>query len=319
MVHMSSSSGDNIKFQIVDDDEKYLFKPEKAKQEPVSQMSSNDFINRVNEYVDKNKPALYILTPCFGSVCYVNYITSLMGTLQLFQNVKIPIKVEFCKSDSLVSRARNNLIAKSMTDTNATHFMFIDNDITWDPVDILKLLISNKPLIGGVYPLKHYYWDKLLKDDANPHNTNVIQSWLQRKNGSQLNQLVSDADYVQFNLLKYNINYLDNCIQIENNLTKVRHLATGFMMIQRNVIEKMSKAFPSTKYVDDVGFLSGKENDYAYALFDCGVEDGHYYSEDWLFCSRWSKMGGSIWIDVSISLVHTGIEDYKGSYISSIM
>jgi hypothetical protein len=317
---MSSSSGDNVHFEIVDSDEKYLFKPANvSEQQLMSQITSNDFINRVNEYVNKNNPSLYILTPCFGSVCYVNYVTCLMGTIQLFQNVKIPIKVEFCKSDSLVSRARNNLIAKSMTDLSSTHFMFIDNDITWDPVDILKLIISNKPLIGGVYPLKHYHWDKLLKDDANPHNTNVIQSWLQRKNGSQLNQLVSDVNYVQFNLLKYNINYLDNCIQIDNNLTKVRHLATGFMMIQRNVIEKMSKAFPSTKYVDDVGFLSGKENDYAYALFDCGVEDGHYYSEDWLFCSRWSKMGGTIWIDVSISLAHTGIEDYKGSYISSIM
>ena len=284
-----------------------------------SKCSYKEVINRVKEYVDKNHPSLCILTPCFGSVCYVNYINCLMGTVQLFQNVKIPIRVEFCKSDSLVSRARNNLIAKCMTDLSVTHFMFIDNDITWDPVDILKLIISDKQLIGGVYPLKHYNWDKLLKDETNPHNTNIIQSLLQRKKGSQLNNLVSDVDFIQFNLLKYNINYLDNCIQIENNLTKVRHLATGFMMIQRNVIEKMSKAFPSTKYVDDVGFLSGKENDYAYALFDCGVEDGHYYSEDWLFCSRWSKMGGSIWIDVSIHLAHTGIEDYKGSYISSIM
>ena len=81
----------------------------------------------------------------------------------------------------------------------------------------------------------------------------------------------------------------------------------------------MSMAFPSTKYTDDVCFLRAEENKYAYALFDCGVEDGHYFSEDWLFCKRWSKMGGNIFVDVSINLIHTGIEDYKGSYISTII
>jgi hypothetical protein len=96
-------------------------------------------------------------------------------------------------------------------------------------------------------------------------------------------------------------------------------MATGFMMIQRDVIEKMMVAFPSTKYVDDIGFLTPEENKYAYALFDCGVEEGHYYSEDWLFCHRWTKMGGSIWADVSINLTHTGIEDYKGSYLASVI
>ena len=126
-------------------------------------------------------------------------------------------------------------------------------------------------------------------------------------------------DLIQFNLLRYNINYLSNSLEITGNLTKVRHLATGFMMIQRCVLEKMMKAFPSTKYVDDVNFLQEHENKYAYALFDCGVEDGHYFSEDWLFCKRWSKMGGDIWLDVSINLIHTGIEDYRGCYVASIL
>jgi hypothetical protein len=91
------------------------------------------------------------------------------------------------------------------------------------------------------------------------------------------------------------------------------------MMIKREVIKKMMKSFPSTKYVDDINFLKPQENEFAYALFDCGVEEGHYFSEDWLFCHRWTKMGNEIWIDVSINLVHSGVEDYCGSYISSII
>ena len=91
------------------------------------------------------------------------------------------------------------------------------------------------------------------------------------------------------------------------------------MMIKRATIAKMFEAFPSTKYVDDVSFLRPEENVNAYALFDCGVEDGHYYSEDWMFCSRWSKMSGEIWTDVSINLSHIGIEKYNGCYLATLI
>jgi len=191
--------------------------------------------------------------------------------------------------------------------------MFIDSDITWDPIDVIKLLISDKSLVGGVYPLKHYFWDKIVKEK------NTIKEWIERKNNSQLSAAITDEDIVQHNLLKYNINYLNNILSVDANLAKVKHLATGFMMFKRNVIETMAKAYPQTKYTDDVGFLSGTENNYAYALFDCGVEDDHYLSEDWMFCHRWTRMGGNIYVNIGINLTHTGQHDFKGSYISSIL
>jgi hypothetical protein len=273
----------------------------------------------LKDYFTKNKVKLYILTPCFGGVCYVNYMTSLLNTVNMFQSMNIPLQLEFCKNDSLVSRARNNLIARAMTDKDSTHFLFIDNDITWSPIDVLKLIVGDKDLIGGVYPLKHYHWDRLVKDPLNPYNSNVVQSMIKKKNDSQFKELLTDVDMVKHNMLRYNINFIDNTLQIDNNIAKVKHLATGFMMIKRRVITSMMQAFPSTKYKDDINFLKPEENAMAYALFDCGVEDGHYYSEDWLFCDRWSKMGGDIFIDVSINLTHTGVEDYHGCFVSTLM
>jgi hypothetical protein len=134
-----------------------------------------------------------------------------------------------------------------------------------------------------------------------------------------LGTLITDEKMIQHNILRYNVNYLGNMLEIENNLAKVKHVANGFMLIKREVFSQMMKSFPSTKYVDDVNFLRPEENEFAYALFDCGVEEGHYFSEDWLFCHRWTKMGKEVWIDVSINLTHTGTEDYCGSYISSII
>ena len=275
--------------------------------------SPDAFKSKIEEFIKKNNPHVCILTPCYGSLCYVNFVHCLMDTMNVFRQFNIPLTIEFCKNDSLVSRARNNLIAKAMYNTSVTHMMFIDNDITWEPIDIIKLMLSDKSLIGGVYPLKKYNWNVLTEDK------NSVNNILERKNKSQLKNIISDENMIQHNLLKYNINFLDNVLTIENNLTKLRHIATGFMMIKRKTIEQMAKAFPSTKYTDDVGFLNGDENKWAYALFDCGVEDGHYFSEDWLFCHRWSKMGGNIYLDVSINLKHTGIEDFNGSFIASVV
>jgi len=275
--------------------------------------------DRVREYVTENTPCIYLLTPCFASLCYVNYVQCLMNTISMCREYGVELKIEFCKNDSLVSRARNNLVAKAMNDPKMTHIIFIDNDISWDPLDILKLMIADKPIVGGIYPLKHYNWKSAIVDNKNPNNDNAVKALIDKKNSSQFKDLISDESMLQYNLLKYNVNYLSNVLNIEKNLTKVKHIATGFMMIQRNVIESMSLAFPSTKYTDDVQFLKPEENAHAFALFDCGVEDGHYYSEDWLFCHRWTKMGGSIWADISVNLTHTGIEDYRGCYLSTLI
>lgn len=279
----------------------------------ISEPPPPSLTDQIKRYVEQYKPRVAILTPCYGSQCYVNYVTCLINTMSIFSQLGIPTKVEFCRNDSLVSRARNNLIAKAMNDASITHMMFIDNDITWQPVDILKLIVSDKSLVGGVYPIKRYDWEKLAE------NPGIVQEWIDAKNVSQLKDLAPDVDIIQQRMVRYNINHLSNTLEVKNNLARVKHLATGFMMIKREVIEKMSKAFPSTKYVDDVGFLHGKENDYAYALFDCGVEEGHYCSEDWMFCNRWSKMGGQVWIDVSVNLNHTGIEEFRGSFIATLV
>jgi hypothetical protein len=279
----------------------------------------DEFTKAIKAYLVKHRPHLYILTPCYGGTVFVNYLQCLIKTMTTFHDIGFPLTIEFCKNDSLVSRARNNLIAKAMADPSATHFMFIDADISWEPLDIIKLIIADKHLIGGVYPLKQYQWGKLLKDPQNPYNTNVVQSIVARKQASQLASIISDETALQTNMVKYNVNYIDTMLKIEYNMAPVKHVATGFMMIKREVLTRLMAAHPDEKYTDDVGFLTGKQNDFAYNLFSVQVKNGHMLSEDWLFCERWAALGGKNFVDVSINLTHTGIEDYKGCYIASLI
>jgi len=191
----------------------------------------------VTDYIAAKKPHIIFLTPCYNSSMYCTYTESLLQTMFLCKDLGIEATVHFCRNDSLVSRARNNLIAKAMNIKTATHFMFIDADITWNPFDIVKLLVADKHLVGGIYPIKNYEWNKIIS------NPQVITDILARKKSSQLNALYTDDAFVKTNLVRYNANYKSSMLEIQNNLAQVRHLATGFMMIQRSVIELMAKAF----------------------------------------------------------------------------
>lgn len=272
-----------------------------------------DIESEITEYVKNNNPKVCILTPCYGGMCYVSYMCCLMNTKEILQKYGIGVKMEFCKGDSLVSRARNNLIAKAMSDSSITHIFFIDSDISWDPVNLFKLLLADKPIIGGIYPLKNYNWNKLV------NNKNHVNEIIEKKNKSLLKDVVDDDLLIQHSMLTYNLNYKSKNINIKKNLIEVKHIATGFMMMKRELLELMFKEYPDTKYTDDVNFLNEEENNFAYALFDCGVEDDHYLSEDWMFCNRWSKMGGELFVDISINLTHTGVENFNGSFITSLL
>ncbi len=280
---------------------------------PSAQPESIESIFR--KYVAEKKPNLIIMTPCYNSTVFVSYMQSLISTLFMCKDFGVTANVVFCRNDSLVSRARNNLVAKAMHNADATHFLFIDADITWNPIDVIKLLLADKPLVGGIYPIKNYKWDTITSQ--HPHTG--LEAIKARHKKNMFKDTMSETDFIKTNLLRYNINYESATLSVEKNLTKVKHLATGFMMIHRSVFEMMFKAFSYTKYTDDVSFLAGDENKHAYALFDCGVENDHYYSEDWMFCHRWQKMGGEIFVDVTISLDHTGIETFNGCYLASVI
>lgn len=273
---------------------------------------------------ESEKPVhIAFMTPAYESKLTVNYTVSLINTLNYLSGIGVKCSFFPCKNDSLVHRARNNLLALAMYDETITHFMFIDADITWQPIDVAKLLMANKPIIGGAYPKKRYNW-ALLTHGAQPilpmpEDKDVVATWLERKSRvPALNNLPNER-FIQQNMLSYNINFVGSELRIDSNLVEVKHLATGFMLIKRDTIEKMHRGYPTTKYTDDVGFLVGEQNKYAYALFDTQVVDSHFLSEDWFFCHRWQKMNGKIYIDITINLIHTGVEDYDGSFINTFV
>jgi hypothetical protein len=103
---------------------------------------------------DFSKVHLHIGIPCYGGMVSEPTMTSFLRFILLASQAGLNWSLDTMVNESLVTRARNNLMAKMMTNKQATHFMFIDADIRFQPDSILQMIACDKEVIGGLYPKK---------------------------------------------------------------------------------------------------------------------------------------------------------------------
>ena len=80
-------------------------------------------------------------TPCYGGqlseVCFQGY---LKWTILAMKN-DIGFTVDTLSNESNINRGRNSIAAKFLAG-DATHLMFVDADIQWQPKQVIKLIKS---------------------------------------------------------------------------------------------------------------------------------------------------------------------------------
>lgn len=97
---------------------------------------------------------LHIGIPCYGGMVSEPTMTSFLRFVLLASQVGLNWSLDTMVNESLIPRGRNNLMAKMMTNKAATHFMFIDADIRFQPESIMQMIAYDKEVIGGLYPKK---------------------------------------------------------------------------------------------------------------------------------------------------------------------
>ena len=268
----------------------------------------DNLVDTVRKFLLRNKVKVVFGTPCFGGLLHNGFFQSMIELSAMFTRLGIPYEVITIGNESLIQRARNGIVAKFLSDDTATHLMFIDADITFNWVSVVKLLISGKELSGGCYPKKCFNWDKI------KHQVG--------KNPAMKDEelMAKSLDYV-FNPIYHQQGPNQVVIKVENGMAQVKDIGTGFMMIAKSALRKMISKYPETKYRNNVaGYGNAAMNDCFYTLFDCCIDPVSrvYLSEDYLFCKRWIDMGGELWLDLNTNLNHTGIIDYKGCLAMTI-
>ena len=209
------------------------------------------------------KTRVHICMPCYGGMLTEQCFMSFVKWGNACRQLGIDWTVETMTNESLISRARNTLVAKFLSNPDSTHLMFIDADIGWEPWHLLALLNHDKDVVGGLYPMK-----------------TIPVKWC-------VNGIPGAPD------------------NDPNGLLEVTKTGTGFMLIKREVFEKL-KGHPAVKpFANDIG-LPKELDKHLKTYCDTAVRENRYYSEDWTFCENWRDIGGQVWVDKRVLLRHTG-------------
>lgn len=97
----------------------------------------------------------------------------------------------------------------------------------------------------------------------------------------------------------------DGCVE-------VRDAGTGFMLIRRDALLALMAAHPELLH-----WSMSMDRDRGaplWAIFDTGVVDGVYQSEDYMFCHLWQQLGGQVFVYAPARFRHWGEHGFEGSF-----
>lgn len=157
--------------------------------------------------------------------------------------------------------AERNRILRCFYKSDCTHLLCIDSDIAWQAESVEKMLAHDVDFIGCCYP-------------ARLENTFLFRASV-NEDGSLASNGVS--------------------------LLKMEYIPAGFLLMRKNVIEKMHEVHSDRYFKPKQG-----SGDDGYALFNTEIYEGEYWGEDYVFCRLVRQAGFDIWVDPVIPLNHDG-------------
>ena len=240
---------------------------------------------------------LFIATPMYGGLCVGGYTEGLLNCVQTFMKNRMQMYYGYMMNESLITRARNTL-AYDFLDTDATHLMFIDADITFNPEDIVRMVNADKDIICGLYPKKEINWNTV----AQAVKSGVEYKDLPNYTGSFVVNPVGGAAEFKGNL--------NEPIEIDNG-------GTGFMLIKRNVFEVLKDKVPT--YTSDMILIMDnnpvKKIIHEYFATSIDEVSNRLLSEDYHFCKISRQAGFKVYAAPWAKLSHSGTYNFNGALL----
>lgn len=105
------------------------------------------------EVMQQSPRKVMIGTPTIDGKIHAEYFTSYIESSNILSQYNIILFPEFRAYDTLIQRARNDLIQDAIN-FNVDDLVFIDSDIGWTSEQLMRLLSHEVDLVGGTYPRK---------------------------------------------------------------------------------------------------------------------------------------------------------------------
>lgn len=245
--------------------------------------------------------SLLVATPLYGGAG-ADYLRSVIGLASAAQRRGHPVSFAWVSNNPVIDRARNHLVG-AFQHSPATHLLFVDGDVGFDPDEVLDLveLVRARPdlaVIGAVCPKRQINWGlvaraaKLGLDEGDP-------GALERFSGLfALDPLDPAATF-----------------RVDEPL-EVARLSASLMLICREVIEHLCQSHPELRYrPDPQDAEAGLVGEALYGLFQSLIdgEQGVHLSDDYAFCHRARAAGYRIWVAPWMRTTHTGPARFAGT------
>lgn len=214
----------------------------------------------------------------------------------------VALQMYFLFNESLIPRARNYCCDEFMR-SDATHMMFIDADIGFNPQDVIALLAlqsdeSPYDVIGGPYPKKCIAWEKIKM---------AVDKGFADEDPGKLDAFV--GDYV------FNPKGGQTTIPL-NQPVEVLEIGTGFMMMRRKTFQTFVEKFPQYSYKPDhvrTEHFDGSREIMMYFQAEIDPASKRYLSEDYWFTQKIQEIGMKVWLCPWMKLQHVGTMVFGGS------
>jgi hypothetical protein len=239
---------------------------------------------------------LFVATPAYGDVMYTPYVRSLLRlqrTLHQRKDSMSHVVVSYAE----VSEARNFLLTHWFDKSDASHILFVDADMGFEPELIQRMLARKKPVVGVVYPRRQLDLERVTQGARGGDNA--------------ARATARGHDFI--------LRTMKGALPTRDGFLRVAGVGAGILLIERGCIAAMLKKLPA---IDDKSAPKNlplaKDLKRLIRAFDPVTVGGARLSEDFSFCHRWAEeCGGEIWANVDTAVAHVGLYRFGARYLDT--
>ena len=235
---------------------------------------------------------IFIATPAHGEMFYAPCVQSLFKLAVELERRKWSSNLAMI-SYADIAEGRNVLLTHWFDKTDASHLLFVDADMGFEPQLIFDMVDFDKPVVGAVYPKRQIDLDRFAKAIAAGKSVEKAEAGAHEFIVQKPSRGTAHKGFMR----------VDSC-------------GTGILLVQRACIELMLGKMPDIVDNRPPSALSlSKEPGRLIRAFEFLTVEGMRLSEDYSFCYRWrEKCGGEVWANISHEITHVGIRHFKARY-----
>jgi hypothetical protein len=202
-------------------------------------------------------------TPAYGGMIHTDYVNALLG----YQRAGINFGLMTIGNESLITRARNTILAEFYEHTEFSHLLFLDADVLLPAAGLSRMIAHAKDVIGAPVALKGR-----AADGSRVFNT-----------GSSCGEEGS----------------LLLCTRIGTAALMLSRAAVSHLVEdakQQGLVYSRGHTARSAALLANIH----------YDVFRVGVIEDEYLSEDYWVCRSLRRLGYAIYVDPTIVTQHSG-------------